>query len=112
VKVPVMLHYAENDLFFNPQTTRGWYERFAAGGARAEYVMQPAFGRDGHYMFSDAVGQKIWEPTVERFLAKHGVPFDRLDPLDPAKPILANERSPRIQEAGATPVRGSSATGR
>ena len=34
VRVPVLLHYAENDLFFNAQTSRLWYERFTASGAR------------------------------------------------------------------------------
>jgi dienelactone hydrolase len=78
VKAPVLLHYAENDLYFNAQTSRLWYERFAAAGGRAEYVLQPAFGRDGHYIFSEEPGVRLWLPAVERFLAKHGVPFERL----------------------------------
>src|SRR5438874_13777395 len=44
VHVPVLFHYAENDLFFSPKVSRGWYERFNAAGANAEYVLQPAFG--------------------------------------------------------------------
>lgn len=88
VKVPVLFHYAENDLFFNATTSRLWYERFTAGGAKAEYVLQPAFGKDGHYIFSDDAGVKIWLPTVERFLAKYGVPFDPMAP-HPPKPMLA-----------------------
>ena len=79
VKVPVLLHYAENDLYFNAQTSRLWYERFAAGGARAEYVLQPAFGRDGHYIFSEVSGVRYWLPAVEQFLAKQGIAFERLD---------------------------------
>jgi dienelactone hydrolase len=104
VKVPVLLHYAENDLYFNPQTTRGWFNRFAAGGARAEYVMQPAFGSDGHYIFSE--GERIWEPTVQRFLSTHGVQFQR---YDPSAPTLANGRAPTTASASSRP---SSATGR
>lgn len=101
VKVPVLLHYAENDLFFNPATTKLWFQRFAAGGARAEYVLQPAFGRNGHYMFGNALGVRYWLPTVERFLAKHGVPFDRLDAGDPERQtLLALERLPNIQSEG------------
>lgn len=92
VKVPVLFHYAENDHFFNPNTSRLWYERFTAGGAKAEYVLQPAFGRDGHYIFSDDSGAKIWLPAVERFLAKYHVPFDRMEvPEKFAKPILATQ---------------------
>ena len=104
VKVPVMLHYAENDLFFNPKTTRGWFERFTAGGARAEYVMQPPFGSDGHYIFSE--GERIWEPTVQRFLRTNGVPFNR---YDPSAPTLVNGPAPATASA---PSRPSSATGR
>jgi len=87
VKAPVLLHYAENDLYFNAQTSRLWYERFAAGGARAEYVLQPAFGRDGHYMFSEVLGVRYWLPAVEQFLGKHGIPFERLDAKNPLQQV-------------------------
>jgi dienelactone hydrolase len=90
VRVPVLFHYAENDHFFNPHTSRLWFERFTAGGARAEYVLQPAFGKDGHYIFSDDSGVKIWLPAVERFLAKYNVPFEPIQPPEHiAKPLLA-----------------------
>lgn len=88
VRVPVLFHYAENDLFFNASTSRLWYERFTAGGAPADYVLQPAFGKDGHYIFSEDAGVKFWLPAVERFFAKYGVPFERMQPQLP-KPILA-----------------------
>jgi hypothetical protein len=79
VKVPVMLHYAANDHYFNPATSKLWYDRFVAAGAHADYVMQPAFGKDGHYLFGDLVGVRFWLPAVERFLAKNNIPFERLD---------------------------------
>jgi dienelactone hydrolase len=92
VKVPVLFHYAENDQFFNAQTSRLWYERFTAGGARAEYVLQPAFGKDGHYIFSEDSGVQYWLPAVERFLARNGVPFEPMQPSDAAKkPMLAGQ---------------------
>ena len=92
VRVPVLFHYAENDHFFNAQTSRLWYERFTAGGARAEYVLQPAFGKDGHYIFSDDSGVRYWLPAVERFLARNGVPFEAMVPSDAAKkPLLAGQ---------------------
>ena len=66
--------------------------RFAAGGARADYVLQPAFGRDGHYIFSEDSGVRYWLPAVERFLTKHGVPFEPMHPPEQAaKPILAGQ---------------------
>jgi dienelactone hydrolase len=94
VRVPVLLHYAENDMFFNAQTSRLWYERFAASGARAEYVLQPSFGRDGHYIFSEVLGVRYWLPAVEQFLVKHGIPFER---LDAAQPIVALDRVPHVR---------------
>ena len=94
VKAPVLLHYAENDHYFNAQTSRLWYERFAASGARAEYVLQPPFGRDGHYIFSETLGVRYWLPAVEQFLTKHGVPFDR---IDAAQPIQSVERLPHVR---------------
>jgi len=92
VKAPVLFHYAENDQFFNAQTSRLWYERFTAGGARAEYVLQPAFGKDGHYIFSADSGARYWLPAVERFLARNGVPFEAMVPSEAAKkPLLAGQ---------------------
>src|SRR5688572_10241903 len=74
VTVPVLLHYAANDHYFNEQTSRLWYQRFTAAGARAEYVLQPPFGRDGHYIFSEVLGVRYWLPAVEQFLGRHGIP--------------------------------------
>jgi len=83
IKVPVLFHYSSNDRYFNPATTRLWYDRFTAGGAKADYVMQPAFGNDGHYVFSAEGGAKVWLPAVEHFLKEYGVPFQALSPTRP-----------------------------
>lgn len=92
VKVPVLFHYAENDRFFNAETSKLWYQRFSAAGARAEYVLQPAFGADGHYIFSEADGVRYWLPAVERFFGKYGVRFaPRAPVMPPAKQILAGQ---------------------
>jgi dienelactone hydrolase len=76
VRVPVLLYYTENDLYFGPATSRSWFRRFQAGGASAEYVLQPPYGRNGHYLFgaADAIG--LWLPAVERFLARHRIGFE------------------------------------
>jgi dienelactone hydrolase len=90
VKVPVLFHYAENDHFFNAQTSRLWYDRFTAGGGHADYVLQPAFGKDGHYIFSEDAGVRYWVPAVERFMAKNGIPFEAMVPTEAVrKPMLA-----------------------
>jgi dienelactone hydrolase len=76
IRAPVLLHYAENDRSFGPATSELWFRRFKAGNARAEYLLQPPFGADGHYLFSDPLGVRVWVPAVERFLERHGIPFD------------------------------------
>jgi dienelactone hydrolase len=100
-RVPVLFNYAENDLFFSPRITRLWFDRFAAGGVDAEYILQPAFGKDGHYMFSDVIGVRYWLPSVERFFARHKLPFERLDAGDPVhQPLLALDRLPNVKSEG------------
>jgi dienelactone hydrolase len=76
VRVPVLLSYAQNDLFFGPDTARAWYGRFEAGGGKAEFVLQPAFRSNGHFLFSDPAGVGLWVPEVEDFLRRHHIPFD------------------------------------
>ena len=75
LKAPVLLYYAQNDRLFGPEASRAWFARLKAGGARAEYVLQPPFGADGHYVFTDAAGAALWLPAVERFLDRHAIPF-------------------------------------
>ncbi|MGE5639647.1 MAG: hypothetical protein ACM30H_06085, partial [Clostridia bacterium] len=78
IKVPVLMHYAENDHYFNPATTKLWYERFTAAGAKAQYVMQPSFGKDGHYLFGELIGVRYWLPAVEKFLGANHVAFNAI----------------------------------
>src|SRR5437868_10808343 len=75
IRVPVLMNYAENDLFFSPKVSRQWYERLNASWTDAEYALQPAFGKDGHYLFGDTLGVRYWLPTVETFLARHNILF-------------------------------------
>jgi dienelactone hydrolase len=84
VKVPVLFHYAANDLFFNQSTSQLWFERFNASGARAQYVLQPPFSENGHTIFSDHSGARYWVPAVEDFLRKYAVPFGARVPRNEA----------------------------
>jgi dienelactone hydrolase len=76
VRVPVLLYYAQNDLFFGPDVSRTWFASFEAGGGAAEFVLQPAFQANGHFVFSDPAGVSQWLPQVEDFLRRHRIPFD------------------------------------
>jgi len=57
-------------------------------------VLQPAFGRDGHYIFSETLGVSYWLPAVEHFLNKHGIPFER---LDATQPLVQVEHVPHLR---------------
>jgi len=78
VKAPVLLNYAQNDRFFDVTSSRLWFERFRGAGASAEYALLPSFGSDGHFVFTGADGARYWVPTVEAFLLRHGLLFNRL----------------------------------
>ncbi|HEX4926386.1 MAG TPA: CocE/NonD family hydrolase [Burkholderiales bacterium] len=73
VKVPVLLCYTQNDLFFGPAIARSWYGRFEAAGGRADFRLEPAFRANGHYLFSDPAGVRVWMPVVLDFLRRHHI---------------------------------------
>jgi len=98
IRVPVLMNYSENDLFFSPKVSKQWFDRLNASWSDAEYALQPSFGKDGHYLFGDTLGVRYWLPTVEGFLAKHNITFARLDAADPERsPLLALDRVPNIK---------------
>lgn len=66
-RTPMLWVYASNDQFFRPQLAHQFYDAFQAGGGRAKFVDAPAFGRDGHLLFS-ASGRPQWTPLVDDFL--------------------------------------------
>ncbi len=73
--VPVLWHYAENDLFFGPRVSRHWFDRFVRAGGKGEYVLQSAFAPNGHGVFTHAQGGPVWMPALQPFFDKHAVPL-------------------------------------
>ena len=69
-RVPTLSIYTENDKLFAPRHTKAWFDAFRANGGAGEYLLQPAFGTNGHSLF--ALGFTQWRPIVERFLAGVG----------------------------------------
>jgi dienelactone hydrolase len=65
-RVPTLWIYAENDRYFAPRHVKSWYEAFRSQGGRGELMLLPAFGEDGHLLFTR--GMPVWQPIVERFL--------------------------------------------
>jgi dienelactone hydrolase len=67
-RLPMLWVYAENDHFFGPALARQLYAAFTGAGGKAEFIAAPAFGEDGHQLFSRA-GMPIWSAYVDAFLA-------------------------------------------
>lgn len=66
---PMLWVYTANDSFFSPQIAAAMYAAFTQAGGRAEFQALPAFGSDGHNLFSLPGGSAIWGPLVDRYLA-------------------------------------------
>ena len=58
-RIPMLWVYAENDHYFGPKLAQQLKAAFTGGGGDVEFVAAPAFGRDGHRLFSMA-GIPVW----------------------------------------------------
>jgi dienelactone hydrolase len=84
-RIPLLWVSAANDHFFGPALVSKLTGAFSAAGANLSYVKMPAFGDDGHQLFSTASGIPIWSPVVDRFLASNNLAL-RERPMDVASP--------------------------
>lgn len=71
-RTPMLWVYAQNDKFFGPELAHRLHAEFSAAGGHAEFIDAPAFGSDGHLLFS-AAGASIWTPLVDRFLREQNL---------------------------------------
>lgn len=92
-RVPTLWIYAENDLFFSPKLARRFLDAFTGAGGKADFVLAPPNGKDGHFLFSAAV--PAWTPVVDRFLAAQGL---TLRPTLIALPSAALAPPPELSE--------------
>ncbi|GFK95601.1 hypothetical protein NNJEOMEG_03469 [Fundidesulfovibrio magnetotacticus] len=95
-RIPMLFVYSENDHFFGPALARDIHRAFTSSGGKAELLIVPPFGEDGHYFFSRK-GIPQWTPILDDFLARVGAP--------PRKPLLAVDRiqgtpPPNLSEKG------------
>jgi dienelactone hydrolase len=87
-RVPMLWVYAENDHFFGPAVAQKLRQAFTASGGQVDFVRAPAFGDDGHFLFSQA-GIPIWSRYVDAFLTLQNLaPRETPLPLPPP-PALA-----------------------
>ncbi|MBI1204631.1 MAG: prolyl oligopeptidase family serine peptidase [Rhodopseudomonas sp.] len=89
-RVPMLWVYTANDHFFAPPLADKLYAAFTGAGGNADYIHAPAFGKDGHQLFSSA-GIPLWTPYVDAFLAQHKL-TQRAKPMD--LPPLPNLKPP------------------
>ena len=86
-RIPMLWVYAANDHFFGPALAQQFKAAFESGGGSVDFIGAPAFGGDGHGLFS-AAGIADWTPDVERFLQQENL-TQRATPLPLPPPSIA-----------------------
>ncbi|WP_244477044.1 CocE/NonD family hydrolase [Methylobacterium sp. Leaf117] len=82
--VPMLWIYTENDRYFGPALARRFRAAFQDSGGQVSFVAAPAFGSDGHALFSAPNGRDIWMPIVEAFLVRQGLHLPAVRPSTPS----------------------------
>ncbi len=68
-RTPMLWVYTDNDHFFEPALAAKFHAAFTAAGGKAKFVRAPAFGKDGHGLFSlNGIAQ--WTPYVDAWLVE------------------------------------------
>jgi len=79
-RTPMLWVYAQNDHYFNTATAEKFYQAFKAAGGHVNLQWAPAYGDEGHMLFSRA-GIPDWTPILDDFLKSHDlVLVDKLLP--------------------------------
>jgi dienelactone hydrolase len=89
-RAPTLWVYSENDRYFGPEIAQRFYQAFAKGGGKAEFIKAPPFDRDGHALFGGNIPG--WTPYVDGFLKEQNLVL-RDKPL--ALPPRANIAPPK-----------------
>lgn len=69
-RVRMLWLYAENDRYWGANLPRKWHAAYAKAGGKADLVMFPPVGDDGHRLIGD--GFSLWRPYVDRYLERLG----------------------------------------
>jgi dienelactone hydrolase len=100
-RVPMLWVYSDNDHYFGPAVAEKFHHAFESSGGKAILVKAPAFGKDGHQLFS-LTGTPHWLPLVDEFFASHELkPRETLLPYDLPKlttPSMLKENGRRSFE--------------
>ncbi|MFJ1267638.1 serine aminopeptidase domain-containing protein [Legionella lytica] len=100
-RVPTLWVYAQNDHFFNPELAEKLLTAFTKSGGNATLIHANAFGKEGHFLFSQA-GVPHWTPLVDNFLKTHHLTLvNSLLPLPTSSLKIPNYLSSSAQKAFA-----------
>lgn len=104
-RVPMLWVYTENDHYFAPPLAKEFVTAFTQAGGKARFFAAPAFGEDGHGLFS-GTGIPLWTPYVDQFLADQGLTLRKtliaLPKVEPP-PGLSERARTAFQEYLAAP---------
>jgi dienelactone hydrolase len=84
-RTPMLWVYAANDSYFKPELVHQLFAAFNSAGGRAKLIDAPAFGTDGHRLFS--AGIAVWPKPVDDFLREQNLGLRDLLP-PPVLPAL------------------------
>ncbi len=72
IDVPVLWHYAENDVFFPPYIVSQWFQAFKDGGGSGKLVIEPPYKSNGHKLLvDDAI--PVWGKAFDEFLFEFNI---------------------------------------
>jgi dienelactone hydrolase len=66
---PMLWIYADNDSYFGPQLANRMAATYESAGGKLRFYKTAAYGEDGHSLFFESGGSKIWGPLVQAYLA-------------------------------------------
>ncbi|RDV05157.1 alpha/beta hydrolase family protein [Undibacter mobilis] len=87
-RLPMLWVYTANDHFFEPKLAEKFHDAFKADGGRVQFIRAPAFGKDGHSLFSIS-GIPRWTAYVDNFLADNNLTQRAAPAPLPPLPALA-----------------------
>ncbi|MBS0533620.1 MAG: alpha/beta fold hydrolase [Proteobacteria bacterium] len=96
-RLPMLWVYTANDHFFEPKLAEKLHDAFKAGGGRVQFIRAPAYGKDGHLLFSVG-GIPQWTSYVDGFLADNNL--TQRASLAPLPPLPALTPPPQLGAHG------------
>lgn len=78
--VPSIWFYGDNDSFFSKELYTSMFTSYNEANSLAQLVSYGVFGADSHNLFGDKDGRAIWEPHLEKFIKRIGLPVEVLYP--------------------------------